>query len=90
MKLKKVPNKGRGNMMVRSDGLKVFMDADDPVLNQIRRTRPAAEVIVAVAIRRAQQIALNYARTHHPELEPLIESMVSGDLAGFTKPRRLK
>jgi len=52
----------------RKDGLAVFPDEGDAALNKIRECGTREEVIKAVAIRRAQQIALNYAARHAPDL----------------------
>ncbi|MBA3051902.1 hypothetical protein FP828_03685 [bacterium] len=54
----------------RHDGLVVFPDANDPELDAIRKSAPKKAVIQAVAIRRAQQIAHNYAEKYAPELLP--------------------
>ena len=51
----------------RADGLQVFFDGD-AVLDRIKRTADKRTVIVAVALRRAQQIARNYARKYAPEI----------------------
>lgn len=60
---------GKAIKAVRKDGLTVFIDGD-PVLDQIRKfERNPARVIVAVALRRFQQIAWNYARTYAPHHE---------------------
>lgn len=53
---------------VRKDGLTIFEDVNDPILNEIRRTADRKSVILAVAIRRAQQIALGYAARYAPDL----------------------
>ena len=52
----------------RDDGLMVFLDGNDPELDMIRKNAPKKIVIQAVAIRRAQQIAHNYAEKYAPEL----------------------
>jgi hypothetical protein len=51
----------------RADGLAIFIDGDKE-LDYIRRHAPQEIVIQAVAIRRAQQIARNYAQRYAPEL----------------------
>jgi len=51
----------------RKDGFTVFLNGDK-ILDEIRLKMPKEIVIVAVAIRRAQQIARNYARKYAPEL----------------------
>ena len=51
----------------RPDGFTVFFDGDAE-LDAIRETADKRAVIVAVACRRAQQIARNYARKYAPEL----------------------
>lgn len=62
---------------VRNDGLRVFFD-DDVELNKIRLTEPdRRKVILAVAIRRAQQIAVNYAKRHAPDLVAEIEKLIT-------------
>ena len=49
-------------------GLPVFLDGD-PELDRIRLTaKDPAVIIMAVAFRRAQQIAKNYASKHAPHL----------------------
>ena len=59
----KVAEKKKGKMtnltLKRADGLQVFFDGD---------TADKRTVIVAVALRRAQQIARNYARKYAPEI----------------------
>ena len=52
---------------VRSDGLSVFLDGDQE-LDEIRLKCDKKTVIKAVAIRRCQQVARNYATKHAPEL----------------------
>ncbi len=54
--------------IVRHDGLTIFEDANDPVLNSIRRRGDRRQVVLAVAFRRAQQIALNYAAKYAPDI----------------------
>ena len=49
----------------RKDGLMVFLDGDKE-LDDIRLSGTKESVIFAVAIRRAQQIARNYARKYAP------------------------
>ena len=56
----------------RDDGLVVFLDGDE-VLDKIRKQGTKREVIMAVAMRRAQQIAQNYAREYCPELESVFK-----------------
>jgi len=50
-----------------TDGFTVFPDSDKE-LNEIRKTGTREEIIVAVATRRAQQIAINYATKYAPDL----------------------
>ena len=59
----------RGNIVevIRKDGLKVFLDGDIE-LDNIRKRGSKKEVIMAVALRRAQQIVRNYASKYAPEL----------------------
>jgi len=52
---------------IRDDGLTVFCDGDE-MLDDIRRHGTKQQVITAVAMRRAQEIAFNYARKYAPEL----------------------
>ena len=54
---------------IRRDGMTVFYDGDE-ILDEIRRRGTKKQVIVAVALRRAQEIAFNYARKYAPELLP--------------------
>ena len=69
IKHEQFPEIVRGKITVtRDDGLKVFLDEDDTELNIIRKNAPKKIVIAAVAIRRAQQIAHNYAEKYAPEL----------------------
>lgn len=51
----------------RKDGLVVFLDGNKK-LDHIRKYGDKKSVIIAVALYRAQQIALNYARKYAPEL----------------------
>jgi len=52
---------------VREDNFTVFLD-NDKELDFIRTHCEPKIIIQAVALRRAQQIAQNYARKHRPEL----------------------
>jgi len=52
---------------VRNDGFTVFYDGDKQ-LDKIRRYGTKKQVIIAVALRRCQQIAMNYAMKYAPEL----------------------
>lgn len=62
----------------RQDSLPVFLDGDTE-LDAIRQSEPdRRKVIVAVALRRAQQIALNYCKRHAPELLAEFQSGFSG------------
>ena len=55
-------------LAVRPDGFRVFLDGDRDI-DRIRLNEPdPAVVIMAVASRRAQQIARNYALMHAPSL----------------------
>jgi len=66
--------KGGVTVAERNDGLKIFLDGGlDPELDLIRKKAPKKIVIQAVAIRRAQQIAHNYAEKYAPELLPDFE-----------------
>ena len=58
---------GKVYQLTRPDGFTVFLDGDKE-LDNIRLTAPPAVVIMAVTIRRAQQIGRNYARKYAPEL----------------------
>lgn len=52
----------------RADGLTIFLDGDLE-LNRIRlEEQDKRKVIIAVAIKRAEQIAINYAKRYAPEL----------------------
>jgi len=51
----------------REDGFNVFLDGDKE-LDIIRLTEEPTTVIKAVALRRCQQIARNYALSYKPEL----------------------
>lgn len=65
---------------IRDDGLTVFCDGDE-MLDTIRRRGTKKQVIAAVAMRRAQEIAFNYARKYAPELMPeLLSSAKSSPL----------
>lgn len=75
-KLKVVGNTRGGIKAIRPDGLPVFLDGD-PVLDQIREHGTIEEVIMAVAIRRAQQIALDYARQVPGQAETLVKKLES-------------
>ncbi|MBI4178969.1 hypothetical protein HY522_06085 [bacterium] len=61
---------------IREDGLAIFEDANDPILNEIRRAADRKSVILAVAIRRAQQIALGYAAKYAPDIYTEVEAKV--------------
>jgi hypothetical protein len=52
----------------RPDGLAIFLDVVDPWLDNIRATADRETVIMAVALRRAQQIAINYSVRYAPDL----------------------
>ncbi len=54
--------------IVRQDGLTIFEDENDPTLNAIRRRGTRQQVILAVAFRRFQQIALGYSAKWAPDL----------------------
>lgn len=56
-----------GLMKIRKDGLKIFPDRD-LILNKIRNKASKKEVILAVALRRMQQIAMSYTKKYAPEL----------------------
>lgn len=64
-----VPVAQRGKIVqyLRNDGLSVFLDGDKE-LDRIRLKADKKTVIAAVAIRRCQQVARNYALKHAPEL----------------------
>ena len=68
------PMNGQGTIMrrkevTRKDGLKVFLDGDIH-LDEVRLNEPdRRKVILAVAIRRAQQIAMNYAERYAPDVK---------------------
>ena len=63
---------------VRADGLRVFLDGDR-ALDYIRlNERDPRKVILAVAIRRAQQVACNYTSKHAPELYQDIVKLTGG------------
>lgn len=72
-----VIGKGRGYLeAVRADGLRIFLDGD-PVLDKVRtNAKDPRVVILAVAYRRAQQIACNYASKHAPSLLEDIRKIV--------------
>lgn len=53
--------------LIMRDDIKVFPDGDEE-LDYIRKHAPAEIIIKSIAIRRAQQIAQNYARKYKPEL----------------------
>lgn len=65
----KIPKAVEGSIVkfIREDNFPVFLDGDEE-LDKIRLTAPIEVVISAVAIRRAQQIARNYAISYKPEL----------------------
>ena len=58
---------------IRKDGMTVYYDGDE-ILDEIRRHGTKVQVIAAVALRRAQEIAFNYARKYAPELLPELMS----------------
>lgn len=62
-----VSQKGTIVQYTRDDGFTVFLD-NDKDLDYIRLHCEPATVIKAVAIRRCQQIARNYARKYAPTL----------------------
>lgn len=62
-----IAQKGEIVQFVRDDDFTVFLD-DDKELDYIRLHCDAKTVIKAVALRRAQQIAQNYARKYKAEL----------------------
>ena len=75
-------------VVVRADGLKVFLDKNDEELNQIRLNEPdARKVILAIALRRAQQIACSYARKHAPELVQDIVELTGGQYPPVLKEK---
>lgn len=61
---------------VRNDGLVIFEDADDAALNRIRRRGTRRQVILAVAVRRCQQVARAYAKKYAPDLLAEIRAAV--------------
>ena len=64
----KIKNKVRNSYMAkRNDGFTIFLDGDKE-LDRIRKTGTREEVIQAVAMKRAQQIARNYARKYAPDI----------------------
>src|SRR3990167_10458758 len=65
---------------IRNDGLPIWEDKKDDELNAIRRyAHDKKVVILAVALRRAQQIAINYANKHAPEVEEEIRILVANE-----------
>ena len=64
---------------IRNDGLQVFLDGkEDPELDRIRlEVQDKRVVILAVALRRFQQIALNYTRMYAPDVYADIQKAVS-------------
>ena len=76
----KIVRRGRGYIeAIRPDGLRIFLDGD-PTLDMVRVNAIDRKlVILAVAYRRAQQIACNYARRYAPDLLPQIEKAVGYD-----------
>lgn len=66
----------------RPDGLVIFCDGDKP-LDEIRRSGSKQEVIIAVALRRAQEIAINYTRKYAPELLTQIENSICEPILGL-------
>lgn len=62
--------------IIRQDGLTIFEDENDPVLNAIRRRGTRQQVILAVAFRRAQQVALNYSAKYAPDLYDSVKQAV--------------
>ena len=74
-----------GNIILRKDGLPVFLD-DDAELNKIRLHEPdPRKVILAVAIRKAQLVACGYAQKHAPSLYADIAKSV-----GWKSERKMK
>lgn len=67
-----VAQKGKIVQYVRNDGFAVFLDGDKE-LDKIRLKDDRKTVIMAVAIRRCQQIARNYALKHAPDLLPAFQ-----------------
>jgi len=63
---------GQITQYVRDDGFTVFLD-NDPELDNIRLHADPLTIIKAVAIRRCQQIANNYARKYAPNLMPAFQ-----------------
>lgn len=63
-----IPMKNAIVPIVRQDGLTIFEDENDPVLNEIRRHGTRRQVILAVALRRMQQICLGYSAKYAPDL----------------------
>jgi len=61
---------------IRPDGLPIFFDQGDHQLNSIRMNGTKEEVIMAVAMRRAHQIAIDYTAKYAPELlQKIIENI---------------
>ncbi len=54
--------------IIRPDGLTIFEDENDPALNAIRKRGTRQQVILTVAFRRAQQIALGYSTKYAPDV----------------------
>lgn len=71
-----IPMKNNIVPIVRRDGLTIFEDANDPVLNEIRRHGTRRQVILAVALRRFQQVALNYSAKWAPDLYDSLKQAV--------------
>lgn len=75
----------------RADGLKVFLDkydSDDEdkalldMMNKIRCTGTKEQVILAVSLLRATQIARSYARTYAPEVSQKIMTTLKAIMGG--------
>jgi len=67
---------------VRDDGLMIFCDGDR-ALNEVRKSGTREQVILTVALRRAQEIAINYARKYAPDLLTSITHKVSAPVIGL-------
>lgn len=68
----------------RADGFSVFPDSD-VVLNAVRLSEPdPRKIILAVALKRAQNVAESYARTHAPHLLNDVSKAMEGLFMRFT------
>lgn len=79
-----IPMKNDIVPIVRRDGLTIFEDENDPVLNAIRKRGTRRQVILAVAFRRAQQIALNYSAKYAPDIYDEIRRSVENKALPLT------